>query len=130
MSDAPDLPSHLTIPYTIHTIAAAGPGVAEIAAERRRQVEQEGWDSDHDDHHGPGVLSRAARCYMEAAEHALTLGVKRDDPIPEWLADIPADWPWAGAWWKPTTNAERMMVKAGALLAAEIARGQRCRDQA
>jgi hypothetical protein len=33
----------------------------------------------------------------------------------------PARWPWSQDWWKPT-NPRRDLVKAGALIAAEIER--------
>jgi hypothetical protein len=34
-------------------------------------------------------------------------------------------WPWDEKWWKPSTNPIRNLVKAGALIAAEIDRLQR-----
>lgn len=37
--------------------------IGEIAAERRRQVQQEGWTTEHDDLHCGGELSSAAACY-------------------------------------------------------------------
>jgi hypothetical protein len=39
-------------------------GVERIAAERKRQVEDKGFDADHDDtHEGDGQLAAAAACY-------------------------------------------------------------------
>ena len=32
------------------------------------------------------------------------------------------DWPWAKKWWKPSDDPVRNLVKAGALIAAEIDR--------
>ena len=84
-----------------------------IAAERVRQVSVEGWTPDHDDNHGDGELAAAAASY--AWPDLLTRGT-----------DIPAAWPWADEWWKPTPDDRiREMVKAGALIVAEIERLQR-----
>lgn len=84
-------------------------GVELISAERRRQVEQERWSAQHDDSHIDESLARAAACYaMPArfrARHKRGL------------------WSWASKWWKPTPNDRvRELVKAGALIAAEIDR--------
>ena len=85
--------------------------LALIAAERRRQVEVEGWTPEHDDEHVNGEMSRAAACYA----------------IPSRRAQVVADfWPWMMAWWKPTPDDRvRELVKAGALIVAEIERLQR-----
>lgn len=83
-----------------------GTGVAAIAAERQRQIGSEGFDPKHDDAHTIGELAMAAAAYVENA------GDK---------ADVPALWPWADHWWKPTDR-RGDLVKAGALIAAEIDR--------
>lgn len=88
-------------------------GATLIAAERRRQVEQEGWTPEHDDAHTDESLRRAALCYAR-----LELGGG-------W--DVPDDWPWEPEAWKPRDNVT-CLVKAGALLAAEIDRLQRERN--
>lgn len=91
-------------------------GVDLIAAERERQVSAERWTPEHDDEHDRAQMARAAACY------ALTRGevVKVEKTtIP------PMEWPWGSAWWKPTGDAVRDLVKAGALIAAEIDRLQR-----
>ncbi len=84
--------------------------LADIAAERRRQMEVEGWTPEHDDAYQEGHLADAAACYALCAHD--TGASKRS---------IPAWWPWRNEWWKPTT-ARRDLVKAGALIAAEIER--------
>lgn len=91
-------------------------GVAAIAAERRRQIEQEGWTPEHDDTHASGELAIAAACYVLSSS-----GFKR-----EALWEI---WPesWGVSWFKPT-DCRRDLVKAGALIAAEIARLDRLQD--
>lgn len=40
-------------------------------------------------------------------------------------ADLNAPWPWDADAWKPTQDPIRQLVKAGALIAAEIDRRQR-----
>jgi hypothetical protein len=89
-----------------------GDGVVLIAAERQRQVTEEGWTVGHDDVHGGEELAQAAACY------ALPPDV-RDGPIHDF--DL---WPFQPDWWKPGDRV-RELVKAGALIAAEIDRLQR-----
>lgn len=85
--------------------------IDDIAAERRRQVEAEGWTPDHDDEHGDGSLAAAAATYAFSAATA-----------DRFLAHDPIGfWPWAAEWWKPSTP-RRDLVKAGALIVAEIER--------
>ncbi len=91
-----------------------GDGVAAIAAERRRQVEAEGWTPEHDDQHTRGELARAAACYALAYD----LGSERE-----------LLWPWAEDWWKPADRI-RDLEKAGALIAAEIDRLKRAAARA
>lgn len=83
--------------------------LADVAAERRRQIEAEGWTPEHDDEHSNGEMALAAACY---ARHAI---------CPPQLSDVPATWPWGASWWKPG-DPRRMLVKAGALILAEIDR--------
>lgn len=95
-----------------------------IAAERRRQVEAEGWTPGHDAEHDNDDLARAAACYATpAAERNLDL---RNWAVgPNGSTPVPHEWPWAAKWWKPTpTDRVRELVKAGALIAAEIDRLQ------
>lgn len=85
-------------------------GAMAIADERRRQIEQEGWAAEHDDQHQGGELAEAAACYARAASD------------PEGLTPferLPTFWPWGREWYKPG-NPRRALVKAGALIAAEI----------
>lgn len=86
-------------------------GADLIAAERQRQVEEEGWTPEHDAQHGgseAGDLVLAALAYLRPHRH---------------LVGVPAEWPWEGRFWKPTPDDRvRELVKAGALIAAEIDR--------
>jgi hypothetical protein len=77
--------------------------VLEVVAERRRQVEAEGWALEHDDKHTDGALAKAATCYASV----YPLGA--------------CYWPWDLKWWKPKDR-RRNLVKAGALILAEIER--------
>ena len=92
-------------------------GIDDIAAERRRQIEEEGWTAEHDGaEHAPGDLALAAACY---AKHAT-----RSDAARQYWKDEgkePKRWPWASHWWKPKDR-RRDLVRAGALIAAEIDR--------
>lgn len=81
----------------------------EILRERLRQQEVEGFDQAHDDAmNARGELRGAALSYVWGA---LT-GV---------VAHPPAWWPWESRWWKPT-DVRRCLVKAAALIIAEIER--------
>ena len=89
-------------------------GVSLIAAERWRQVAVEGWTAQHDAHHDGSQLARAAACY---ALHGA--GVRQIGPYPIGTA---WPWPWPDADFKPGDDPMRTLVKAGALIAAEIDR--------
>ena len=90
----------------------AGP-VREIAAERQRQVSAEGWTPEHDDAHEEGSLACAAGCY------AIHAGLPDEARVPKGWA--PQDWPWEAEWWKPKDR-RRDLIRAGALIVAEIER--------
>ena len=92
-------------------------GAALIAAERRRQVEREGWTPEHDAAQDGGQLARAAGCY------ALYAGGIRTLPGLPGSGEVGRDWPWPGWNFKPVDDDPvRTLVKAGALIAAEIDR--------
>ena len=77
-------------------------GVDLIAAERRRQVEVEGYNPGHDAGHAT-ELAMAAACYAIPTLSGRGL------------------WPWAPSYWRPTPGDRvRELVKAGALIAAAI----------
>lgn len=111
-------------------------GIELIAAERARQISVEGWTPEHDDEHDGAEMATAAACYalpgrqrqMEKAciEMDAARGLA-DPPMPYGInVRVPRIWPWDPEWWKPTPrNRIRELVKAGALIAAEIDRLQR-----
>lgn len=91
-------------------------GIESIAAERQRQIEEEGWTSEYDDGSIEGQLAHAAACYAWIAGAS--------EPEREFYGAKTSSvqgWPWVEDWWKPTTR-RRDLVKAGALIAAEIDR--------
>lgn len=87
-------------------------GAELIAAERDRQIHVEGWTAAHDAQHSGGELAAAAKCYLSSRAGT------------QFLTSAPGQWPWAHSWWKPSTDRVRNLVKAGALIAAEIDRLQ------
>lgn len=91
-------------------------GIALIAAERERQISI-GWTSEHDDTHAESDLAFAA-CYYAMPFPILVDGVT---VTPSDL--YPDTWESNGA--KRSSDRIRNLVKAGALIAAEIDRLQR-----
>lgn len=90
-----------------------------ITTERQRQIEDENYSQEHDDEHINGELAQAASCYAWPAPRPIV---------------VKKAWPWALEDWKPElfgVGADddekraariRVLIKAGALLAAEIDR--------
>ena len=94
-------------------------GVAMVAAERERQVTVERWTPEHDAQHVKGELSSAAASYANCAHLQVGYG---DHRLWHILKTAPGDWPWARKWWKPSKDPICNLVKAGALICAEIDR--------
>lgn len=84
----------------------------DVLAERRRQVDVEGRLSIHDDQYVQGQLAQAAACYAVQGEY-----------------HFPENWPWSLTWWKPKDQ-RRNLVKAGALILADIERLDRVKGAA
>lgn len=90
----------------------------DVLAERRRQIEAEGWHENHDNDHVGGELAKAAACY------AIWDTIGGDEGIyihGRWKTIVDLFWPWDRDWWKPS-NPRRNLIKAGALILAEIDR--------
>jgi hypothetical protein len=85
-----------------------------VIAERFRQIEQEGWSTDHDDKHFRGELAQAGAAYLV---HAGTES-----------QTAPHDWPWSHHWWKPA-GYRRDLVRGVALAIAEGERFDRLRGR-
>lgn len=98
----------------LHIRVPLSPALLAIAAERRRQIDTEGWTPEHDDDHKGGELARAGAAYAWVAGYR--------HPYP------PSCWPWEREWWKPQDK-RRDLVRAGALIVAEIERFERSRKR-
>ncbi|HBT9651279.1 hypothetical protein B6J49_21600 [Klebsiella pneumoniae] len=94
---------------TVTVTATATAAAADVLAERKRQVTADGWTPGHDDEYEHGELADAAGCYALSSE------------LFDCAGEPPRPWPWPDEWWKPT-NRRRDLVKAGALILAEIER--------
>lgn len=81
-------------------------GVDLIAIERKRQIEELGYDYTNDALYADNQLADAAICYAVDPDHRDT------EPFP---------WPWDEKYWKPTPEDRvKELSKAGALIAAQI----------
>ncbi len=99
--------------------------IEEIAAERRRQIEAEGWTAERDDDYQQRELANAAAAY------ALFAGLETEardthvghlhHPLGDMESAVAAAWPWGCEWFKPS-NPRRELIKAAALIVAEIER--------
>lgn len=87
----------------------------DVFTERQRQIDAEGWTPAHDDSHNAGELAAAGASYAAIAE---------DQQADRRLLDAgpPAFWPFGDFWWKPSEEPRRNLVKAAALILAEIDR--------
>lgn len=93
---------------------AMSKAVQDVCDERERQIEDEGWSVEHDDSHVTGEMASAAGCYLLfGQDHAFPA---EHPPI--------RFWPWDAEWWKPKDK-RRNLVRAGALVIAEIERMDR-----
>lgn len=91
----------------------------EIQAERERQAQSKGWTAEHDDHHHNGELALAAACY--AAPVRVFVAEQKVGRGYEPFTQYEDAWPWTDAWWKPKDR-RRDLIRAGALIVAEIER--------
>ena len=111
-------------------------GVQLITIERERQINEEGWTPEHDDEHENGEMGLMASLY--ATPILLYCHDKRKDGV--WFHDPYISLVWDEEWDErkrsvlgniiqnknfPTKQRIRNLVKAGALIAAEIDRLQR-----
>lgn len=92
---------------------AFNPAILDVIAERQRQQSVEGWTPEHDDQYEDGELIDAAACYA------------KDSSLWDCIGEPPSDWPWNDEWWKPSKSMRRNLIKAGALILAEIERRDR-----
>lgn len=93
-------------------------GVRDLLTERRRQVQEEGYTLERDDKYTEGQLASAASSYAFWADPR---GGSLDGHLDYINAKTPACWPWGPEQWKPA-NQRLMLIKAGALILAELDR--------
>lgn len=105
-------------------------GTELITEERERQISQEGWTPENDDAHGIGELCSAANAYLFAGDciaNAAMMNPKykcTPESLKKEILYNPKmiSWPWDVGWLKISPDPVRNLVKAGALIAAEIDR--------
>lgn len=93
----------------------------DVLAERQRQFND--WTPEHDDQHGDGAMAAAAACYAlhSAGDSAIGSGKLNRMAKANYPKLVGNLWPWGAEWWKPRES-RRNLVKAGALILAEIER--------
>ena len=95
-----------------------GTGISLIEAERKRQIAVEKFTSDHDDRHLEGELAGGAASYAAFAQRQIAEG-----PFKSVKGFPPGQtWRWDSEWWRLSEDPLRNLVKAGALIVAEIDR--------
>jgi hypothetical protein len=96
----------------------------DVLAERNRQINAEGYDASHDDMATNGQIAVAAGYYALICgwPHERDISLIQGGRQPQY-------WPWAAEYWKPSTP-RRNLVKAGALILAEIERLDRAAAKA
>lgn len=98
--------------------------IDEIAAERRQQIEVEGWTHEHDDAHDRGQIAKSAACYAWSGSlPETTRATFSFDEGRGWLdsAIMARLWQRSLDWWKPKTKRDDL-VRSAALIVAEIER--------
>lgn len=95
----------------------------DVLAERNRQIDAEGWTPEHDDKYSSGQLAYAASVYAlcaasSDADRSVMDEFRTYNSVPFRIRNR---WPWDESWLKPT-NRRRDLVKAAALILAEIER--------
>lgn len=96
--------------------------IDDIGHERQRQIDNEQFDARHDDRHDFGELLDAAMCYVAISRR----GYSMNSFLQEIVSRL---WPWDKEWWKPKDR-RRNLVKAAALIVAEIDRLDRAAAKA
>lgn len=98
-------------------------GVDMIAAERQRQIEVHGYDSEHDKEYPSIEFVQAAVTYLILALRANDMNLRGDSKAVETLKLIGIGaWPWNECTLKPSLDFKRNIVKGLALGAAALDR--------
>ena len=92
-------------------------GIELIAIERKRQIEELGYDYTNDSLYAKEELARAGATYAmpkSTRDNYSSYSTSNDSWSPRW-------WPWDVKYWKPTPEDRiKELSKAGALIAAQI----------
>lgn len=88
--------------------------IIKTLEERQRQIHEEGFSAEHDDQHKEGELAEAAATYATAASPSLHI----------------SRWPFSYAFFNPSDDPQRNIIKAMALLSAEYDRLERAKAAA
>lgn len=91
--------------------------LVEIYKERERQRNEKGYDANHDDAHKAGELANAAACYAIPANDRKVLEIHENLWPQDWDAPKPGD------------TRRQELIKAIALLLAEVERLDRAEEQ-
>lgn len=107
----------------------------DVMNERDRQWNEEGWTPEHDDAHQYGELAMAAAAYAcNTPTHRKQIDVFANrigggQSRVGWFMPHLLLWPFEQKWWKPR-DARADLVRAGALILAEIERLDRAEKKA
>ena len=107
----------------------------DVLAERQRQISAEGWTPQHDDEHTNGSLALVGACYAWASTlgptFRETLSALDTSGVGGWRQAVTFRrlWKWDFRWWKPK-NCRDDLIRAAALLIAEIERIDRAEQRA
>lgn len=94
-----------------------------IIEERQRQIDAEGYTAAHDDTFRSEELADAAACYADPDPPMTRVRLSGVAARTTPYVNVPMLWPWDVHSWKPCPqDRKRELVKAGALVAAELAR--------
>lgn len=109
----------------VEMLAEVSPSAADVLAERSRQIVEEGFDADHDDGHLGGTLAQAAAAYAVWPERVY---LHNESERQQTFTDV---FPFAPKWDRRYADVDRrdLLVKAGALILAEIDRMDRAIDR-
>ena len=111
-----DLITKLSAPENSDKVARSAEAIAEISAERNRQVAVEGWTLVHDDEHVSGEIAAMAAFY--AMPPAAREWPASETGYGETLGKAILPEGWTGK----EGDRRRELIKAGALIVAEIER--------
>lgn len=100
-------------------------GAWDVLRERHRQIQGEGWSTEHDDEHTEGELSYAAAGYASlASDHiqAIATGIDDQLTLDDNISPPTGTTPWPADWQFKPCSPRRALVKSAALAMAELDR--------